>query len=100
MRATKITITLDAKLLRKVDLLVAERRFRTRSRAIQEAVKAGVQRLERGRFHRECAKLDPIFEQQLAEQVLAEDMSELSDQALADICAVSDRPDASEFGPL
>jgi metal-responsive CopG/Arc/MetJ family transcriptional regulator len=73
--ATKIAITLDAELLRKVDLLVAERRFPTRSRAIQEAVKAAIERLERGRLERECAKLDPKFEQQLAEQDLAEDLS-------------------------
>ncbi len=75
MSATKITITLDAELLRKVDLLVAERRFPTRSRTIQEAVKAAVERLERGRLDRECAKLDPKFEQQLAEQGLAEDLA-------------------------
>ena len=75
MSATKIAITLDAELLGKVDLLVAERRFPTRSRAIQEAVKAAVERLERGRLNRECAKLDPKFEQQLAEQGLAEDLA-------------------------
>jgi len=75
MSATKIAITLDTELLRKVDLLVAERRFPTRSRAIQEAVKAAVERLERGRLDRECAKLDPKFEQQLAEQGLAEDLA-------------------------
>ncbi|HXM69555.1 MAG TPA: ribbon-helix-helix domain-containing protein [Thermoanaerobaculia bacterium] len=75
MSATKIAITLDAELLRKVDLLVAERRFPTRSRAIQEAVKTAVERLERGRLERECAKLDPKFEQQLAEQGLAEDLA-------------------------
>ncbi|HXO26903.1 MAG TPA: ribbon-helix-helix domain-containing protein [Thermoanaerobaculia bacterium] len=75
MSATKIAITLDAELLRKVDLLVAERRFPTRSRAIQEAVKAAIERLERGRLDRQCAKLDPKFEQQLAEQDLAEDLS-------------------------
>jgi metal-responsive CopG/Arc/MetJ family transcriptional regulator len=73
--ATKIAITLDAELLRKVDLLVAERRFPTRNRAIQEAVKAAVERLERGRLERECAKLDPKFEQQLAEHGLAEDLA-------------------------
>jgi metal-responsive CopG/Arc/MetJ family transcriptional regulator len=75
MSATKIAITLDAELLRKVDLLVAERRFPTRSRAIQEAVKAAIERVERGRLDRECAKLDPRFEQQLAEQDLAEDLA-------------------------
>jgi metal-responsive CopG/Arc/MetJ family transcriptional regulator len=75
MSATKIAITLDEELLRKVDLLVAERRFPTRSRAIQEAVKAAVERLERRRLDRECAKLDPEFEQQLAERGLAEDLA-------------------------
>jgi metal-responsive CopG/Arc/MetJ family transcriptional regulator len=75
MSATKIAITLDAELLRKVDLLVAERRFPTRSRAIQEAVKAAVERLEHGRLGRECVKLDPKFEQELAEQGLAEDLA-------------------------
>jgi metal-responsive CopG/Arc/MetJ family transcriptional regulator len=75
MSATKIAITLDAELLRKIDLLVAERRFPTRSRAIQEAVKTAVERLERGRLERECAKLDPKFEQQLAEQGLTEDLT-------------------------
>jgi Arc/MetJ-type ribon-helix-helix transcriptional regulator len=70
MSATKIAITLDAELLRKVDLLVAERRFPTRSRAIQEAVRAAVERLKHGRLDRECAKLEPEFEQQLAEQGL------------------------------
>lgn len=75
MSATKIAITLESELLRKVDLLVAERRFPTRSRAIQEAVKAAVERIERGRLERECAKLDPKFEQQLAEQGLAEDLA-------------------------
>jgi Arc/MetJ-type ribon-helix-helix transcriptional regulator len=72
MTATKIAITLDAELLRKVDLLVAERRFPSRSRAIQEAVKIALDRLEAGRLGRESAKLDPKFEQDLAEQGLAE----------------------------
>jgi Arc/MetJ-type ribon-helix-helix transcriptional regulator len=73
MTATKIAITLDANLLRKVDLLVAERRFPSRSRAIQEAVKIALDRLDAGRLGRECAKLDPKLEQDLAEQGLAED---------------------------
>jgi len=75
MSSTKIVITLDVELLRKVDLLVAKRRFPTRSRAIQEAVKEAVERLERGRLDRECVKLDPKFEQQLAEQGLAEGLA-------------------------
>jgi metal-responsive CopG/Arc/MetJ family transcriptional regulator len=93
MSKTKIAITLDVELLRKLDLLVAERRFPTRSGAIQEAVKVAVARMQWGRLDRECAKLDPVFEQQLAEQGM-------SDQALAEICVGSDKPDAPEFGPL
>ncbi|HXO40067.1 MAG TPA: CopG family transcriptional regulator [Thermoanaerobaculia bacterium] len=100
MRTKKIGITVDAEVLHRVDLLAAERQITTRSRAIQKAVKVGVKRLERGRLDRECAKLDPVFEQWLAEQDMVEDSAELSDGALADICAVFNVPDAPELGPL
>ncbi|HVT19320.1 MAG TPA: ribbon-helix-helix domain-containing protein [Thermoanaerobaculia bacterium] len=75
MAATKIAITLDEELLSKVDRLVAERRFPSRSRAIQEAVRTALDRMERGRLARECAKLDPRLEQELAEQGLEEDFA-------------------------
>ncbi len=67
MSASKIAITLDAELLERVDRLVAERKFPSRSRAIQLAVKAQLDRFDRSRLARECAKLDPTFEQRLAE---------------------------------
>jgi hypothetical protein len=98
--ARKIGITLDAELLRKVDLLVAERQLLSRTSAIEDAVKVALERLGRGRLDRECAKLDPEFEQWLAEQDLVEDSPELSDEGLANICAVFDKPDTTEFGPL
>ncbi|HVT60945.1 MAG TPA: ribbon-helix-helix protein, CopG family [Thermoanaerobaculia bacterium] len=75
MSATKVAITLDQELLRRVDRLVAAKRFPSRSRAIQEAVHAALERIERGRLARECAKLDPRFEQAMAEQDLAEDLA-------------------------
>jgi metal-responsive CopG/Arc/MetJ family transcriptional regulator len=74
MSASKIAITLDEKLLERVDRLVAERKFPSRSRAIQLAVKAQLDRFDRSRLARECAKLDPKFEQQLAEEGASYDL--------------------------
>ncbi len=68
MSTIKVAITLDEDLLERIDRLVAERRFPSRSRAIQLAVKAQIDRLDRGRLARESAKLDPAFEQQVAEE--------------------------------
>jgi len=68
MSTTKVAITLDEELLARLDRLVSEKRFPSRSRAIQLAVKAQMDRLDHRRLARECAKLDPAFEQQLAEE--------------------------------
>jgi metal-responsive CopG/Arc/MetJ family transcriptional regulator len=67
MKTTKVAITIDETLLERLDRLVAARRFPSRSRAIQLAVKAQLDRLDRTRLARECAKLDPSEEQSLAE---------------------------------
>jgi metal-responsive CopG/Arc/MetJ family transcriptional regulator len=74
MTTTKVAITLDAELLERIDRLVAERRFPSRSRAIQLAVKAQIDRLDRRRLARECARLDPAYEQQLAERGASYDL--------------------------
>lgn len=74
MSTTKVAITLDEELLERIDRLVAERRFPSRSRAIQLAVKAQIDRLDRRRLAQECAKLDPEYEQQLAEQGATNDL--------------------------
>jgi len=76
MSTHKVAITLDKDLLERLDQLVAERRFPSRSRAIQEAVREKLTRLDRGRLARESAKLDPQFEQELADEGLAEDLAE------------------------
>ena len=67
---TKIAITLDQSLLTRLDRLVRERRFPNRSRALQEALEDKLQRVDRSRLARECAKLDPRLEQQLADEGL------------------------------
>jgi metal-responsive CopG/Arc/MetJ family transcriptional regulator len=71
MSTDKVAITIDHELLKHLDRLVAEKRFPSRSRAIQEAVQEKLSRLDRNRLAREAAKLDRRFEQKLAEEGLA-----------------------------
>ena len=74
MTATKVAITLDGGLLERIDRLVAEKKFPSRSRAIQLAVQAQIDRLDRRRLATECAKLDPEYEQRVAEQGASYDL--------------------------
>jgi metal-responsive CopG/Arc/MetJ family transcriptional regulator len=76
MPTSKVAITLDEELLKKLDRLVEEEAFPSRSRAIQEAVAEKLNRLERTRLIRESAKLAFQYEQELAEEGLAEDLEE------------------------
>jgi metal-responsive CopG/Arc/MetJ family transcriptional regulator len=71
MAADKVAITIDHEVLKRLDRLVAEKRFPNRSRAIQEAVEEKLSRLDRSRLAREAAKLEPQFEQKLAEEGMA-----------------------------
>ncbi len=68
MAQAKVAITLNEQMLTRLDQLVGERVFANRSQAIQEAVGEKLKRLGRGRLARECAKLDPELEQQMAEE--------------------------------
>lgn len=72
MTVHKIAITIDEQLLRQLDRLVSERRFPNRSRAIQEAVREKIERVESNRLERELSKLDPVFEQQFADEGLGD----------------------------
>ena len=71
MATAKVAITIDRKLLERLDRLVADKRFPNRSRAIQEAVEEKLSRLEHSRLAKEAAKLDRHFEQKLAEEGMA-----------------------------
>ena len=71
MTTDKVAITIDRQLLRRLDRLVAEKRFPNRSRAIQEAVEEKLTRLDRTRLAREAGKLDRRFEQKLADEGLS-----------------------------
>lgn len=71
MPKTKVAITLDTQLLGRVDELVALREFRNRSQAIETALAEKLARARRTRLAQECAKLDPVDEQALADEGLA-----------------------------
>jgi metal-responsive CopG/Arc/MetJ family transcriptional regulator len=76
MATNKVAITIEEKLLKRLDRAVARGKFPNRSRAVQEAVQEKLDRIERGRLAREAAKLDPAFEQKLADEGLAGDATE------------------------
>lgn len=67
MASVKVAITLEQETLRRVDSLVARRVFPNRSQAIQTAVREKIERIDGSRLAAECAKLDPKFEQSMAD---------------------------------
>ena len=76
MAKAKIAITLDEKFIGELDRLVDEQFFQNRSQAIQDAVGEKLARMKRTRLSMECAKLDPAFEKAMAEEGIAEDVSQ------------------------
>lgn len=76
MSTAKIAITIEEGLVRQLDQLVTSAIYPSRSRAIQDAVAEKLRRIDRGRLARECAKLNPKFEQALAEEGMGTDISE------------------------
>jgi Arc/MetJ-type ribon-helix-helix transcriptional regulator len=76
MAASKIAITIDDNLLKRLDMLVKSNCFPNRSKAIQEAVTEKLMRIEKSRLARECDKLDPEFEQSMAEEGLSTELEE------------------------
>jgi metal-responsive CopG/Arc/MetJ family transcriptional regulator len=73
MSVTKIAITIEDRLLQRLDRVVQSDAFPNRSRAIQAAVIEKLDRLDKNRLARECGKLDPKAEQALAEEGLTAD---------------------------
>jgi Arc/MetJ-type ribon-helix-helix transcriptional regulator len=75
MSAAKVAISMDELLLQRLDQLVQQGAFRDRSEAVQQAVSEKIQRMDNGALERECAKLDPKSEQELADEGLQADLS-------------------------
>ncbi|MBA7470748.1 hypothetical protein ES707_06035 [subsurface metagenome] len=76
MPKSKIAITIDDGIVGRIDTLVRQRTYSNRSRAIEEAVREKLDRLERSQLAREVSKLDPEFERSLAEEGLSKDQAE------------------------
>ncbi len=76
MAAHKIAITIDNNLLKRLDNLVRSDIFPNRSKAIQEAVREKLTRMEKSRLAQECSKLDPKFEQAIAEEGFSLELEE------------------------
>jgi metal-responsive CopG/Arc/MetJ family transcriptional regulator len=76
MGVAKVAISIDDRLLQRLDRLVERKVFRSRSEAIQKAVVEKLAHLDRSRLARECAKLLPIEEQETAEEGIAKDAAE------------------------
>ncbi|MEW6753328.1 MAG: ribbon-helix-helix domain-containing protein [Candidatus Latescibacterota bacterium] len=70
MPKSKVAITLQDETLSRLDRLVKQSVFPSRSHGIQVALEEKLQRLERTRLARECAKLDPDAERSMAEEGL------------------------------
>ena len=76
MPKTKVAVSLDAKLVDRLNTLVSQARFPNRSQAIQEALDDKLARLAHSRLAQECAKLDRGCEQALAEEGMGGELAE------------------------
>lgn len=75
MAKTKVAVTLESALVGRIDRLVREARFPNRSQAIEVALAEKLERLDRTRLARECAKLGPRQERALADEGLETDVA-------------------------
>ena len=74
MPKTKITIALNPALLLRLDEIVANGAFPSRSQAVEAAIEEKLKRMHRSRLARECAKLDPEYEKALAEEGMDQEL--------------------------
>ena len=76
MPKEKVAVTIEKNILTKLDRMVAEGKYPSRSSAVEDAVKEQIEKVEKTRLAREAAKLDPAYEQAFADEGLAGDLSE------------------------
>ena len=76
MPKAKIAIAIDAGVLARLDEFVKRAGIASRSQAVEAAIEEKLERVDRTRLARECAKLDPAFEKGMAEEGLGEDLAE------------------------
>ncbi len=76
MATAKIAITLEQETLNRIDHLIRREVFPNRSKAIQQAVQEKLDRLNRSRLARECAKLEPKLEKAMAEEGMSAELNQ------------------------
>ena len=76
MPKAKIAVAIDPAILERLDALVEAAAFPSRSQAVEAAIQEKLDRLDRTRLARECARLDPAFERDLAEEGLGVELRE------------------------
>ncbi len=76
MSTAKVAISIEKNILNQLDRLVSSHVFPNRSKAIQEAVKDKLSRINRNRLAKECSKLNPNFEQAMAEEGLSAEIKQ------------------------
>ena len=75
MSVAKVAISVDNRILRKIDQLVEKHFFPSRSRAIQEALEEKLIRIDKSRLAHECLKLNINSEKDLAEEGMTEELA-------------------------
>lgn len=72
----KIAISIDKRVLNRIDRLVENKIFTNRSRAIQTAIEEKISKIDKSRLAIESAKLNKAEEQQLSEESSQTDLTE------------------------
>lgn len=72
--ASKVVISIPDDLLKRIDSLVRRHAFPSRTAAIAEAIREKLDRVDKTRLTRECAKLGPKQEKALADEGFARDL--------------------------
>ncbi|ADJ25496.1 putative transcriptional regulator, CopG family [Dehalogenimonas lykanthroporepellens BL-DC-9] len=76
METAKVAVSINKSTLNRLDNLVKSHVFPSRSRAVQEAIEEKLNRMERTRLARECAKVDIVAEQALADEGISHELTE------------------------
>ena len=79
MGKAKIAITLDEKIVGRIDRLVKQEAFSNRSQAIEIALREKLQRFDRTRLARELTKVNVEQEKALAEEGIAAEVNQWPD---------------------
>lgn len=73
MGVAKIIASVDVKTIARLDRLVKEGKFPSRSSLIEQVIDEKLNRLGKSRIARECARLDPVEERVFADEGMTAD---------------------------